>query len=394
MKMKIEHTNALILCDSLPGAMTSCAQMIKDIEVELKARGANVTVAGIGGEDHVEAHPLSIYSRQLKSPRLIVRAASECLASVRLGIKLHVMMLRGKLVRPTLIIVYQPSLFLTLTAALIRLHPTRSQLLVVQRDIVPDWLIASGRIQPGVATWALSKLKDFSLKSADWVGIECAENNAYVPDRFRHKTFVLNNWRNFESHAVHDTDSTNTAQTTFIYGGRVGVAQGFDRFLQAFCDADMPAVSLKIYCDERGKQEIAAVALTESQRSRVLVNDMVVETEFLESARQATFGVITLAPELRTHNIPGKLLAYLAAGIPVFVIAPRDSALRRIITELDCGVSCAAENPAEILETLRLVLNDGGQRRKHCAQNIPTARRYFDVKLAADAIEQRLQSPA
>ena len=374
--------------------MTSCAQMISDIAAELKTRGARVNVAGIGGEHHVEAHPRSIYSQRLKSPRLIVRAASECIASLRLGIKLQLMMLRGEIARPTLIIVYQPSLFLTFTASLIRLHPKQSKLLIVQRDIVPDWLIASGRIKPGVATWALSKLKDFSLKNADWIGIECAENNAYVPDRFRHKTFVLNNWRNFESHAVHDPATPNSVQTSFIYGGRVGVAQGFDRFLHAFCDANVPATSLKIYCDERGKQELATVALTESQRSRVFVNDMVVETEFLESARHATFGVITLAPELRTHNIPGKLLAYLAAGIPVFVVAPRDSALRRIISELDCGVSCAAENPDEILDMLRVVLNDGGQRRNHCAQNIATARRYFDVKLAADAIEHRLHAQA
>ena len=130
--MKIEHANAIILCDSLPGAMTSCAQMIKDIEAELKRRGASVNVAGIGGEDHVKAHPMSVYSRRLKSPRLMVRAASELGASVLLGIKIRRVISRGQIASPTLVIVYQPSLFLTLTASLIRRHPERSQLLLVR----------------------------------------------------------------------------------------------------------------------------------------------------------------------------------------------------------------------------------------------------------------------
>lgn len=391
--MKIEQTSTLILCDSLPGAMTSCAQMIKDIEAELKRRGANVNVAGIGGEDHVKTHPMSVYSRRLKSPRLIVRAANEFFASVLLGLKIRVMILRGKIAHPTLIIVYQPSLFLTLTAALIRLHPKRSQLLIVQRDIVPDWLIASSRVRPGVATWALTQLKNFSLKNADWIGIECAENLAYIPERFRRKTFVLNNWRKFDADDSGEAGSSSAQDTTFIYGGRVGVAQGFDRFLQAFCDIDLPATRLKIYCDERGKQKLAAVALSEDQRRRVSVHDMVVETEFLKSTRHAMFGVITLAPDLKTHNIPGKLLAYLAAGIPVFVIAPRDSALRRVISELGCGVSCPADDPDEILTTLQRILTDGGIQRAQYKGNIENARKYFDVAVAADAVERLLLEP-
>lgn len=387
--MKIEQTTALILCDSLPGAMTSCAQMIRDIAAELKRRGAAVDVAGIGGEDHVKTHPMSVYSQRLKSPRLMVRAASEFSSSVLLGIKIRIMMLRGKIARPSLIIVYQPSLFLTLAAALIRLHPKRSQLLIVQRDIVPDWLIASGRVKPGIATWALSQLKNFSLEKADWIGIECAENLAYIPDRFRPKTFVLNNWRKFDADDGGEATPSSTPQTTFIYGGRVGIAQGFDRFLQAFCEIDSPATRLKIYCDERGKQELAAVALTENHRGRVSVHDMVVETEFLESARHATFGVITLAPDLKTHNIPGKLLAYLAAGIPVFVIAPRDSALRRVIEELGCGISCAADDLDAIRATLRLILTDGEEQRRRCCQNISRARAHFDVVAAVDQIAAR-----
>ena len=112
---------------------------------------------------------------------------------------------------------------------------------------------------------------------------------------------------------------------------------------------------------------------------------MLSEEAFLVAAAPARYGVICLSASMKTHNIPGKLLSYLAAGIPVFAVGVRGSALHRVIEELNCGVFVDASDPASIASMIRLVAHDDAARHTHQLAAI-AARSKFCVKTAVDQI--------
>jgi len=381
-----EATNhrVLIICDSLPGALTSCAQMLDCLQRELQSRGHTVDVAGIGSEPHVRGTPHSVFFDRLKSERLVVRAMAEAWSAVRLSLKLVLAIKRKSLAQPTLVVLYVPSIFLAMPAVLIK-KLFNAPMFLIQRDIVPDWLIASGRLRPGFATRVLFAIKNFTLHHATTIGVECAENMQFIPAKYQSKSIVLDNWRNFdEDHERMATRQPHHSPCFFIYGGRIGVAQGFDRFLSAFVAAKGDA-QLRVHCDDRGLDALNAMPFTSENQARIDVRPMLAEADFLEAAAAASYGLVCLAPEMKTHNIPGKLLAYLAAGIPVFAVGVAGSALQRVVEELNCGVFAAADSPSAIVETIQLVTGDKALQKTH-QQAAIAARDRFRVETAADTI--------
>lgn len=372
----------LLLCDSLPGALTSTGAMIDSLQRELVRRGHQVELAGMGSEEVVKSYRWATYAPWLKSSRLIVRAMTELLVSTWLALRLLAALATGRLKRPELVVLFTPSLFLCLTAYALKVA-TSCRVYMVQRDIVPDWLVASGRAKPGLAVTLLYALKNFSLRHADRIGIECEENLKFFPTQVHSKIEVLHNWRDFDGDVyLQDPESQ---EVVFIYGGRVGQVQGFDRFLRPFVKLAHPRARLKIYCDERGKSEIDAMGLPANALKHVEISPMLQEREFLEQAAKAWFGIVTLSPDMQTHNLPGKMLAYLAAGIPVMAFGPRNAALGQVINQLDIGRYMDAADEAASLEALCQVI-DNPRTRTETRQAVVDARKVFSPASAVDLI--------
>lgn len=372
----------LLLCDSLPGALTSTGAMIDSLQQELVRRGHQVELAGMGSEEVVKSYRWAVHAAWLKSGRLVVRAMTEFLVSLWLALRLLAALATGRLKRPELVVLFTPSLFLCLTAYALKVA-TSCRVYMVQRDIVPDWLVASGRAKPGPAVAILFALKNFSLRHADRIGIECEENLQFFPKQFHSKIEVLHNWRDFDN-GVH-LEEPESDEVVFIYGGRVGQVQGFDRFLRPFVELAHPRARLRIHCDERGKAEIDAMGLSPDAMKRIEILPMLQEREFLAQAAKAWFGIVTLSPDMQTHNLPGKMLAYLAAGIPVLAFGPRNAALGQVIRQLDIGRYMDAANESASIQVLREVIENPSSRIGTRPALID-ARKVFSPASAADII--------
>jgi len=372
----------LILCDSLPGARTSTAAMIGSLQNELLARGHTVDLAGMGSEDVVKDFPWAIHAPRLKADGMARRALVEAGTSLRLGMRLAWAIQSGRLRRPDLIVLFTPSLFLALAAAAVKAAAS-CKLYMVQRDIVPDWLVTSGRVKPGLAVSVLRALKHFSLRRADRVGIECEQNVLFFPARFHPKLEVLHNWRDFERDVYFEPPPQGAP--TLVYGGRVGQVQGFDRFLRAFLASPDTSARLTIYCDPRGRGEIEAMGLKDEELHNIELRPMLDEEAFLARAAAASWGVVTLSPQMQTHNIPGKTLAYLAAGIPILAFGPRDAALRSVISRLGIGHYFDAGDEAGSRDQLRRVLTDP-LAQPRARESVLAARSAFSPASAADMV--------
>lgn len=355
------------------------AAMVESLASCLSKQGHRVQVAGIGAEDFVRREPLGVFVSGLKHSSMIVRAFFELVGALRLAWRLTGGIRSGAIRVPQLVVACQPSIFLSLTSRFLK-RRYGCKVYLVQRDLLPDWLLQCGRLKPGFGSWLLGKLKNRSLADADRVGIECEENLKFIPVEYRGKVAILDNWRDYSAASY---DNAGPDKLTLVYGGRIGMAQGFERFLEALGATGLADTRFRIYCDARGAEELGRMTRAFASRGIELdIRSMLPESQFLEQASSCSLGVVTLAASMGTHNIPGKLLGYLAAGIPILAIGPRNSALGRIVSELGIGLYAPAEDHAAIVEILR-TLADDPQRIAAFRKNVAAARSRFDVGRAA-----------
>lgn len=365
------------------------AAMVESLAACLTRQGHCVSIAGMGAEPHVRDAPLGVFVGGLKHRSMIVRGWFEFLGSLRLARRIRLAIGQRQVSAPQLVVTFQPSLFLALTAHLLK-RWYGCNVFLVQRDLLPDWLIQSGRLRPGPATWLLGRLKALSLADADKVGIECDENRAFIPGHHQGKVCVLDNWRDYSSANVHDRKLPRNF--TLVYGGRIGFAQGFDCFLDGLIAAKLPNILFRIYCDERGAGELRAMQQQlGDQMPELEIHPMLPEARFLATASSCSIGVVSLSPNMGTHNIPGKLLGYLAAGIPIFAIGPRNSALGHVVEDLGIGVYADANDRATIAANLKNVATSR-EFVERLKSNAIAARPRFAVETAAAEIQSILRA--
>ena len=88
--------------------------------------------------------------------------------------------------------------------------------------------------------------------------------------------------------------------------------------------------------------------IKENKLDNILFLDEVPHEQLPEIYTQCHYGLILLDLSLKTHNIPGKFLSYLHAGLPVFASINQGNDLERIIEENELGQYSSANNHNEV----------------------------------------------
>ena len=107
---------------------------------------------------------------------------------------------------------------------------------------------------------------------------------------------------------------------------------------------------------------------------------------------QCHVGVVTLDPRHTTHNIPGKFLSYLRAGLPVLASINSGNDLARLIEEEKVGQVCtdaSADTLCRLATVLADDLPDEAGLRARCKA---LSERLFAPHVAASQIVRALST--
>ena len=69
----------------------------------------------------------------------------------------------------------------------------------------------------------------------------------------------------------------------------------------------------------------------------VVFEDEIPASQIFDLYSKCLFGLLILDKKHKTHNIPGKLISYLRAGLPVFAIVNEKNDLIRLVNEKNVG---------------------------------------------------------
>ena len=286
---------------------------------------------------------------------------------------------------------YSPSIFFgPLVTKLKSRSNCRSYLIL--RDIFPEWAVDLGLMKRGLAYRIFKMIERQQHDAADTIGIQAPSNSEYLgangsrPDQ---RVEVLWNWLAPapDKGCSIEIDATPLAgRTILVYAGNMGVAQGVDVLLE-LAGRLHSREDIGFLFVGRGS-EVERLRSTAAKRGldNVLFRDEVDPTEIPGLLAQCHIGLLALDPRHKTHNIPGKFLTYLRAGLPVLARINANNDLVGLIESEGVGRVEAGASLDDLASLAIAMVDDPAGREAMAARGKSLAQRLFSPSAAVHQI--------
>jgi glycosyltransferase involved in cell wall biosynthesis len=249
---------------------------------------------------------------------------------------------------------YAPSIFHgPLVSSLKRSNTCRSYLII--RDIFPEWAVDMGLMGRGLLYRFFDAVARYQYSVADVIGVQTTGNRLYFESwsaQSGRQLEVLQNWLDKPSQvrcSIRVDQTALAGRKVFVYAGNMGVAQGMDILLN-LAEKLRSRLEIGFLFVGRGSD---AVRLKRAAQSRQLDNvvffDEIHPDEIPDLYAQCHAGIVALDPRHKSHNIPGKFLAYMQSGLPVLANINAGNDLGQMIRDEGVGQVCETNCVDELL---------------------------------------------
>lgn len=358
----------VIIGDTFPPLRTSGAVQLRDLAREFVRHGHEVTVMvpapGLAQPfllESVDGHAiLRLRAPETKGLGNVRRGLAEFLVPLYMiaGARRSGLDLAGF----DAVIWYSPMIFLGPVARHIARKSGCPAYLII-RDIFPQWAVDMGIMAKGAAYQVLSRVARYQYKVADVIGVQTAGNIAFMQGAYAGKhgarIEVLPNWLGDPAARPCSIDVAGgplSGRRVFVYAGNMGVAQDID-LLVDLAGAMRGRTDAGFLFVGRGS-EFARIQqrVADEGLDNLAMHGEIDPDEIPDLFRQCHVGMVSLDPRHTTHNIPGKFLTYMQAGLPVFACVNANNDLVNLVAANRVGRACVDRSLASLeAEAVRLL---------------------------------------
>ena len=299
-------------------------------------------------------------------------------------------------VRWDAVVWYSPPIFFgPLVWFLKRASTCRAYLIL--RDIFPEWAVDLGLLRKGPAYYFFRLVARIQYAIADCIGVQSPSNLKYMESwaTEKRRLEVLQNWladaQNTGSSIVVD-EMPIAGRKIFVYVGNMGIAQAMDVFID-LAEQMLPRKEIGFLFVGRGT-ESARLAAEARRRGleNVVFHGEIDSREIPGLLAQCHVGLLALDPRHRTHNIPGKFLTYLQAGLPVLARVNPGTDLVSLIETENVGVAYSGDSVERLKELAEALISDEGVIHTMAENGRALGRRMFSPTAAVEQITSSLKS--
>ncbi len=358
-----------LIADTFPPLRSSGAVQLRDLSIEFAKQGHKITMLVATSELEepwcVEQWK-GVRVVRLKSPKhrdinYIRRTIGEFLMPFSMLQNLRKSPLANE--KWDGIVWYAPTIFLGPIVKALKTSSKCSSYLII-RDIFPEWAVDMGIMGKGLPYLFFKAIANYQYSVADVIGVQTVGNLTYFKEwsnRPEGRVEVLQNWlmdAPDSGCSININDTPLAGKKILVYAGNMGVAQGMNIFLDL-------AERLKIRNDigflfvGRGSE---AQHLRNNASARGLGNvaffDEIDPNEIPGLYAQCHGGLIALDPRHQSHNIPGKFLSYMWAGIPVLARVNPGNDLVELIEHKRVGRVSTESNVDSLSKLTLQLIND------------------------------------
>lgn len=392
----------ILLADAFPPLRSSAAVQLHDLAHELGNQGHAVSVVlaapEIGRPWQLEqvgaVEVLRLKTLQAKDRGRIWRALAESLMPLMLWWRWRQGPWAAR--RWDGVIWYSPTIFLGLFVRMLR-RASRAPTYLIVRDIFPQWAADMGLMGRGLVFQYFHAVARLQYAQANVIGVQTEGNLAYFAKRVARQpgsVQVLHNWlaqRPLRACRMELGQTPLAGRKIAVYAGNMGLAQGMDVVLDLAASLrDREDVGFLLVGRGSEVQRLRVRAQSEGL-CNVVFHDEIDPDEIADLYAQCHVGLLALDTRHATHNIPGKFLSYMQAGLPVLACVNPGNDIVELITQHGVG-RVATQADAQVMKELAeqwLAEDEASleERRQRCRA---LYRQLFTSEAAARQVAQTL----
>jgi glycosyltransferase involved in cell wall biosynthesis len=364
--------NVLLISDAYPPDIRSISLMVKELAIDLTKKGHSVTMVCFWPrynmtEEALRRHypvfsieegveVLRVKTPPHKKVNFLVRGVSELLSPLLLwsAIKRHV---KKKF---DAVIVYSPPLPLSWVGYAARKQHGANFLLCIQ-DIFPQNAIDLGIMKNKLLIRFFEYLEAKSYHWADKLASHTKSSRQFLIQKKRippEKVELISNWIDIGPYVRADNSGKFRRmwgledRFIFLFAGIIGPSQNLDQLnTTAHLLRDFKDIVFLFVGDGLEKERLVRQA--ESLKLDNVVFKPFISTEqYPYLVKEADVGLISLSNRNRTPVVPGKILGYMAASLPVLAFLNEESDGHALIHEAQCGISAVSDSPDHMAQTI------------------------------------------
>lgn len=349
----------VLITDSYPPEVRSASHLMEELAEGLKERGFDVTVVttypqyNLTEEKKNIDYPEFTTENGIKVIRVktlphhkvnfIIRGISQISMPYIFQNKI-----KKYINKVDTIVVYSPPLPLALLGVKLKKVFNAKCLLNVQ-DIFPQNAIDLGVLRNPLLIRFFKNMESNAYMNADLIFVHSEGNLEFLkrnhPDIAK-KLIVLHNWINTKE--FDGVSRTNKYRKLYnlmdkfiiLFAGVMGPSQGLDFIIElAHKVRDLKDVVFLFVGDGMEKPKLEDLA-REKKLNNVIFKSFVSKDEYPYLVKDCDVGLVSLSNKNRTPVVPGKILGYMAAKLPVIAFLNQESDGHNIIKKANCGFSC------------------------------------------------------
>jgi glycosyltransferase involved in cell wall biosynthesis len=367
-KQKDKCLRVALIATDYPPVCTSAAVQMRDLAEEFVRQGHDLTVIVPSGDLVVPwvieirggVKVLLLAGPQTRHASYVRRTMSELILPLIMIFRLYQSPFRA--ISLDLVAWYSPTIFFGPLIWFLK-RTTGCRAYLILRDIFPEWALDLGLIKKGPAFWFLKAIANFQYKMADTIGVQTPSNLGYLINLNQKRwqsIEVLQNWQT-PTKDMHSSiligNTVLAGRKIFVYIGNMGIAQGMDIFIDLSARLMQRSDIGFLFVGRGSEVNRLKARVIELSISNTLFFDEVDSSEMPGLLAQCQVGLIALDPRHKTHNIPGKFLTYLIAGLPVLARINSDTDLIQIIHNNEVGRVYVGDSVEELSEIAKKLID-------------------------------------
>ncbi len=242
-----------------------------------------------------------------------------------------------------LIIFWSPSIFWSmLVLKLKKIWGAPSYMLL--RDFFPQWAIDSGILrEKSFITKFFRYFERINYKAADFIALQSPKNVEW----FSHfmgvnaSLVLLYNWANDKPNLYIQRKYRKKLglenKLVYFYGGNLGHAQDMMNIIRLAIRMRAQKNVQFVLVGAGDEFELVQKRIEKDDLTNITLLPSIPQSEFVLMLSEFDVGLFSLHKDHKTHNFPGKLLAYMVQGIPILGSINKENDLKEVIENAGAG---------------------------------------------------------
>jgi glycosyltransferase involved in cell wall biosynthesis len=294
---------------------------------------------------NIEYIPIEI--KGIKSKNFLIRGLKELILPFK-----FLFLLKKEKIKIDKIIVFSPSIFFGLIFHNLKII-YKCKILLIIRDIFPDWYIQKNRWQIlNPLIWIAKMISKIQYKNTDIIATQSKYDQKILKKyNKKKKIIIIYNWltKKFIKRKIKKDKICK-----FVFAGTIGPAQNWERIIKAINILHNKNLIFQIYFIGNGtKLEFLKFRLKELiNREKVYFADTINEDKFTKYISRFNVGIISLDQKILFNNFPGKFYSYLESNLPVLADINPSQEISEIIKKNKLGLISDPKNEYDLVEKM------------------------------------------